>query len=74
MTVDAGSYTVVETDADGYDTTYYNCTQVCVPTAAGNLQDHEQRETGTIEVEKDLEPSDDPGRFDLLVNGSDRGR
>ena len=71
MTVDAGTYTVVETDAAGYDTSYSNCSQVWIPnggTATCTITN--ERQTGDLTVVKDLAPSDDSGRFDLLVDGS----
>ena len=70
MSVDAGTFSVVETKADGYDASYENCSQLWIPN--GGTQTctiTNTRETGTVTVVKDLEPNDDPGRFDLQVNG-----
>jgi large repetitive protein len=70
LTVDAGTYTIVETDADGYTTTYDNCSQVAIANdGEATCTITNTRQTGTIEVVKDLDPADDPGRFDLLING-----
>jgi len=71
FTVPAGSYSVVETDAPGYETTYENCSQVWIPNGgSATCTIVNERETGSLTVVKDLNPTDDPGRFDLQIDGS----
>lgn len=70
MTVPAGTYSVVETDADGYATSYKNCSQLYIPNGgSATCTITNEREMGSITVVKDLNPADDPGRFDLLIDG-----
>jgi uncharacterized repeat protein (TIGR01451 family) len=69
MTVPAGAYTVSETAAPGYDRTYENCSQIWIDNGGkATCTITNERQTGTIEVVKSLSPSQDPGRFDLLVD------
>ncbi len=71
ITVDAGTYSVVETDADGYDTSYDNCSQVWIPNGgSATCTITNERQTGSLTVVKHLNPADDPGRFDLEVDGA----
>jgi uncharacterized repeat protein (TIGR01451 family) len=71
LTIDAGTYTVVEDASDGYTTTYDNCTRVTVPNGdKATCTITNTRQTGTVEIVKNLEPNADPGRFDLLLDGS----
>jgi fimbrial isopeptide formation D2 family protein/uncharacterized repeat protein (TIGR01451 family) len=71
ITVDAGTYSVVETAAAGYDTSYANCSQVVIPNGgSATCTITNERQTGTLTVVKDLNPADDPGRFDLRVDGT----
>lgn len=71
MTVPAGSYSVVETEADGYATSYENCSQLWIPNGgSATCTITNVRESGTITVVKDLNPAEDPGRFDLQINGT----
>lgn len=71
LTVDAGDYSVVEPSVDGYTTTYENCANISLgndETATCTITN--TRDTGDLEIVKDLEPSDDPGLFDLLIDSS----
>ena len=72
LTVDAGDYTVVEEpEVDGYTTTYENCTDLSLAndeTATCTITN--TRDTGDLEIVKQLEPSGDPGSFDLLLDGN----
>ncbi len=87
-TVDTGSVTVSETgaDLDGYDSAIA-CTAGGTPIAYGFgasldiMADGSgavvctftnTRRTGTLEVRKQLSPTDDPGTFDLSVDGTVR--
>mgnify|MGYP002137688533 CR=1 FL=1 len=87
-TVDTGSVTVSETgaDLDGYDSAIA-CTAGGTPIAYGFgasldiMADGSgavvctftnTRRTGTLEVRKQLSPTDDPGTFDLSVDGAVR--
>ena len=71
LTVKAGEYTVVETDAAGYTTTYETCSNLQVPNGGSQTCTITNvRDTGTLEVVKDLSPNDDPGLFDLRVDGA----
>lgn len=68
--VKAGSYSVIETDAPGYTTTYDNCDELAIAnggTATCTITN--TRDTGSLEVIKQLAPEGDPGLFDLVVDG-----
>ncbi len=70
ISVDAGSYSVVESSASGYDTEYANCNRVAIGnggTATCTITN--TRHTGNLTVVKQLEPDADPGRFNLRVDG-----
>ena len=77
LTVDAGDYTVVEPSVDGYTTTYANDLNDnldCDDLSLGNGESAtctitNTRDTGDLTIIKVLDPTDDPGRFDLLVDG-----
>ncbi|MCC6618594.1 MAG: DUF11 domain-containing protein [Chloroflexi bacterium] len=70
FTVPAGSYSVVENAADGYAATYENCSQVWIPNGGeATCTITNVRETGSLTVIKDLNPADDPGRFDIQIDG-----
>jgi fimbrial isopeptide formation D2 family protein len=71
MTVAAGTYSVIEDAAAGYDTSYANCSQVFIPNGgSATCTITNVRQTGSLTVVKDLSPSDDAGRFDLRIDGS----
>ena len=77
LTVDAGDYTVVEPSVDGYTTTYENDLNEdldCDDLSLGNGESAtctitNTRDTGELTIIKLLDPTDDPGLFDLLVDG-----
>ena len=77
LTVDAGDYTVVEPSVDGYTTTYANDLNAnldCDDLSLGNGESAtctitNTRDTGDLTIVKVLDPTDDPGLFDLLVDG-----
>lgn len=69
--VPAGTYTVVETDADGYSTAYDGCSEVEILNGGeATCTIYNERETGSLTVVKDLNPADDAGRFDLQIDGA----
>jgi fimbrial isopeptide formation D2 family protein len=78
LTVDAGDYTVSEPNFDGYTTTYENSlndNEDCDDLHLGNGETAtctitNTRDTGDLEIVKVLDPSDDPGLFDLLVDNA----
>ncbi len=73
MSVPAGSYSVIETAAPGYTTTYANCSQRTIANGgSATCTITNTRQTGSLEVVKQLSPSNDPGVFDLLIDGSVR--
>ena len=77
LAVDAGDYTVVEPSVDGYTTTYANDLNAnldCDDLSLGNGESAtctitNTRDTGDLTIIKVLDPTDDPGLFDLLVDG-----
>lgn len=70
-TVDSGWYLVTENAAAGWDTTYENCSEIFVPNGgSATCTITNERQTGNVTVVKDLNPANDEGRFDLLVDGS----
>ncbi len=70
VTVDAGSYSVVESSASGYDTEYANCSNVAIGNGgSATCTITNTRHTGNLTVVKQLEPNADPGRFNLRVDG-----
>jgi uncharacterized repeat protein (TIGR01451 family) len=73
FTVPAGWYLVAEDAASGWDTSYANCSQIFIPNGgSATCKITNERQTGNVTVIKDLNPADDEGRFDLLVDGSVR--
>lgn len=78
LTVDAGDYTVFEPNFDGYTTTYendLNANEDCDDLHLGNGETAtctitNTRDTGDLEIVKVLDPTDDPGLFDLLVDNT----
>jgi uncharacterized repeat protein (TIGR01451 family) len=76
LTLDAGDYSVLEPTVDGYTTTYSNDLNQyadCQNLHIGNDKSAtctitNTRDTGDLEIVKDLNPADDPGLFDLLVD------
>jgi uncharacterized repeat protein (TIGR01451 family) len=73
LIVPAGSYSVTESAAPGYTTTYANCSQVGIANGgSATCTITNTRQTGSLEVIKQLAPGNDPGLFDLLVDGSVR--
>jgi len=76
LTVDAGDYTVVEPAVDGYTTTYANDLNAnldCDDLSLGNGESAtctitNTRDTGELTIIKVLDPTNDPGLFDLLVD------
>jgi hypothetical protein len=70
ISVPAGSYSVVETTAPGWTITYENCSQVPVPNGgSATCTITNERQTGSLMIQKRVVPVDDPGKFDLLVDG-----
>lgn len=70
ISVDAGSYSVIESSASGYDTQYANCSRVAIGNGgSATCTITNTRHTGNLTVVKDLEPNADPGRFNLRVDG-----
>jgi len=69
LTVHAGTYSVVESDADGYTTTYSaGCTDAVIASGgSATCTITNTRQTGTLEVVKDLLPEGDDGLFDLVI-------
>jgi fimbrial isopeptide formation D2 family protein len=70
LTVDAGDYLIVEPSVDGYTTTYENCDLSLDNDETATCTITNTRDTGGIEVVKLLDPATDPGRFDLLIDGT----
>jgi uncharacterized repeat protein (TIGR01451 family) len=78
LAVDAGDHTVVEPSVGGYTTTYANslnanadCNALSIPNGeSATCTITNTRDTGDLEVIKALDPTDDPGLFDLLVDGT----
>src|SRR4029450_9881863 len=78
LTADEGDYDVSEPGVEGYTASYANsenddpnCTDLTVTndgTAWCTITN--TRDTGDLTVVKDLTPSDDPGLFDLLIDGN----
>ncbi|HET8777380.1 MAG TPA: isopeptide-forming domain-containing fimbrial protein [Candidatus Limnocylindria bacterium] len=55
MTVDAGSYSVVEADSDGYQASYANCSQIAVPNGgSATCTITNDDEPGTLTVVKEI--------------------
>jgi fimbrial isopeptide formation D2 family protein len=70
LSVPAGSYSVVETTASGWDTSYENCSQVRVPNGgSATCTITNERQTGSLKVDKQVTPAEDDGKFDLVVDG-----
>ena len=78
ITVDAGTYSVTEPAVDGYTTTYANslnananCTSLAIANnGSATCTITNTRDTGDLTVIKDLDPNDDPGLFNLLIDGN----
>ena len=70
LTVDAGAYLVAEPAVDGYTTTYENCDLSLDNDETATCTITNTRDTGDIEVIKVLDPAEDPGLFDLLIDGT----
>ena len=71
MQVNAGTYTVVETDADGFETSYANCTNLVIPnggSATCTITNND--EPGTLIINKVIKGGDaDPDDFSFRING-----
>jgi uncharacterized repeat protein (TIGR01451 family) len=78
LTVAAGDYDVSEPAVDGYTASYTNsenanldCTDLTVVNGgSASCEITNTRDTGDLTVIKALTPSDDPGLFDLLIDGN----
>ncbi len=72
MTVNAGTYSVVETDADGFATSYANCTGLVIPnggTATCTITNDDK--PGTLIINKVISGGDaDPDDFSFRINGA----
>jgi uncharacterized repeat protein (TIGR01451 family) len=86
VTVNAGSYTVTEQQKTGYTVTASSCTGEATPNTPTTslsvtvVKDEaivctftNTRDTGTLEVRKNLSPTTDPGKFNLQINGATAG-
>ena len=77
LTVDAGDYSVFEPIVTGWTTTYENSLNDdldCTSLSIGNGESAtctitNTRQTGNLEVVKDLNPAADPGKFNLQIGG-----
>lgn len=76
MTVNAGTYSVVEVADTNYTTTYENCTDVVIPnggTATCTITNNDKAPaptTGTLVVDKVTVPSGDTTEFTITASGS----
>ena len=76
--VDAGTYTVTEDPEDGYTATFansenasLNCDDLAIENnGSATCWITNTRDTGDLTVIKDLDPNDDPGLFNLLIDGN----
>jgi len=76
LTVDAGTYSVFEPTVAGYTTTYanslnsnLNCTSLTLANGgSATCTITNTRDTGSLTVIKNLEPSNDSGRFNLEID------
>ena len=71
QTVDAGTYSVTEPAVSGYTTTYSaGCTNAVIPNGgSATCTITNTRQTGGLEVVKDLIPAGDGGKFSLQIDG-----